>query len=61
MDVEGLHMNIDYVGSIGIILSTKQKAALQSPWVWGKIFGVKSGYSIVQGVGKDVLKERKKN
>ena len=54
-------MNIDYVGSIGIILSTKQKAALQSPWVWGKIFGVKSGYSIVQGVGKDVLKERKKN
>ena len=44
MDVEGLHMNIDYVGSSGIILSTKQKAALQSSWVWGKIFGVKSGY-----------------
>ena len=59
MDAEGLHMNIDYVGSSGIILSTKQKAALQSSWVWGKIFGVKRGYFIVQGVGKDVLKERK--
>lgn len=72
MDAEGLHMNIDYVGSSGIILSTEQKAALQSSLVilksnykfrvvkfWGKIFGVKSDYFIVQGVGKDELKERK--
>ena len=65
-------MNIDYVGSSGIILSTEQKAALQSSLVilksnykfrvvkfCGKIFGVKSDYFIVQGVGKDELKERK--
>lgn len=72
MDVEGLHMSIDYVGSSGVILSTEQKAALQSSLVilksnykfdrvkfWGKIYGVKSDYFIVQGVGKDELKDRK--
>ena len=59
MDAEGLHMNIDHVVSSGVILSTEQKAALQSSLVWGKIFAVKSDYFIVQGVGKDVLKERK--
>lgn len=65
-------MSIDYVGSSGIILSTEQKAALQSSLVilrnnykfervlfWGKILGVKNDYFIVQGVGKDELKERK--
>lgn len=65
-------MAIDYVGSSGVILSTEQKAALQSSLVilqsnykfrgvkfWGKIFGVKSDYFIVQGVGKDELKDRK--
>lgn len=72
MESEGLHMNIDYVGSSGIILSTEQKAALQSSLVilrsnykfervlfWGKILGVKNDYFIVQGVGRDELKERK--
>ena len=72
MEAEGLHMAIDYVGSSGVILSTEQKAALQSSLVilqsnykfrgvkfWGKIFGVKSDYFIVQGVGKDELKDRK--
>lgn len=72
MDAEGLHMAVDYVGSSGVILSTEQKAALQSSLVilksnykfrgvklWGKILGVKSDYFIVQGVGKDELKDRK--
>ncbi|KAK3750021.1 hypothetical protein QZH41_008657 [Actinostola sp. cb2023] len=72
MDIEGLHMSIDYVGSSGVILSTEQKAALQSSLVilrnnykfarvvfWGKILGVKNDYFIVQGVGKDELKDRK--
>ena len=72
MDAEGLHMAVDYVGSSGVILSTEQKAALQSSLVilksnykfrgvkfWGKILGVKSDYFVVQGVGKDELKDRK--
>jgi len=72
MESEGLNMNIDYVGSSGFILSTEQKAALQSSLVilknnykfsrvlfWGKILGVKKDYFIAQGVGKDELKERK--
>jgi len=72
MDSEGLHMNVDYVGSSGVILSTEQKAALQSSLVilksnykfhrvlfWGKILGVKNDYFIVQGVSKDELKDRK--
>lgn len=65
-------MNVDYVGSSGVILSTEQKAALMSSLVilknnykfarvlfWGKILGVKNDYFIAQGVGKDELKERK--
>ena len=65
-------MNVDYVGSSGVILSTEQKAALQSSLVilksnykfhrvlfWGKILGVKNDYFIVQGVSKDELKDRK--
>ena len=32
MDAEGLHMNIDYDVSSGVILSTEQKAALQLRW-----------------------------
>ena len=72
MDSEGLHTNVDYVGSSGVILSTEQKAALQSSLVilksnykfhrvlfWGKILGVKNDYFIVQGVSKDELKGRK--
>ena len=65
-------MNIDYLGSSGFVLSTEQKAALQSSLVilknnykfrrvlfWGKILGVKTDYFIVQGVGKDELRDRK--
>lgn len=71
MDAEGLHLNIDYVGSSGVILSTEQKAALQSSLIilksnykfrkvafWGKILGVKDDYFIVEGIGKDQLKDR---
>lgn len=72
MDVEGFYMLIDYVGSSGVILSIEQKVVLQFLFVilksnykfdrvkfWGKIYGVKIDYFIVQGVSKDELKDRK--
>ena len=72
MDADGLHLHIDYVASSGVVSSVEQKAALQSSLVilknqqkfskikfWGKILGIKSDYFLVQGVGKDDLKERK--
>lgn len=72
MDSVGLHLNIDYVGSSGVILSPEQKAALQTSLVilqnenkftkvyfWGKIFGVKDDYFIAQGTYKDEFGGRK--
>ena len=72
MNSEGLHLNIDYVGSSGIILSPEQKAALQTSlcilqsnqkfsrvYFWGKILGIKDDYFIAQGVGKNELDEKK--
>lgn len=72
MDAVGLHLNIDYLGSSGLILSPEQKAALQTSLVilqnenkfnrvyfWGKIFGVKDDYYIAQGVNQDEFAGRK--
>lgn len=72
MEAEGLHLNIDYVGSSGIILSPEQKAALQTSLIilqrdmkfekvyfWGKILGVRDDYFIAQGVGMDEMAEKK--
>ena len=72
MESEGLHLNIDYVGSSGIILSPEQKAALQTSLIilqsenkfkkvyfWGKILGIKDDYFIAQGTGKDEIAERR--
>ena len=72
MESEILHLSIDYVASSGVVLSVEQKAALQSSLVilksqqklhcvkfWGKILGIRNDYFIVQGVGKDELKDRK--
>lgn len=72
MESEGLHLNIDYVGSSGIVLSPEQKAALQTSLVilqsenkfkkvyfWGKILGIKDDYFIAQGTGKDEMAERR--
>lgn len=72
MDSECLHLNIDYVGSSGVILSPEQKAALQTSlcilknnqkfhkvYFWGKIIGVKDDYFIAQGVSNDELAEKK--
>lgn len=72
MEAEGLHLNIDYVGSCGILLSTEQKAALQSSLVilrnhykfnrvffWGKILGIKGDYFIAQGTGSDEMADKK--
>ena len=72
MDSLELHLNIDYVGSSGVVLSPEQKAALQTSlcilqnnmkfskvYFWGKILGVKDDYFIAQGIGKDELGEKK--
>ena len=72
MDSDALHLNIDFVGSSGIVLSPEQKAALQTSLIilksngkfhrvyfWGKILGVKDDYFIAQGVGRDELESRK--
>lgn len=72
MESDGLHLNVDYVGSSGVILSPEQKAALQTSLVilqnenkfkrvyfWGKIIGVKDDYFLAQGVCKDEFAGRK--
>jgi len=72
MDSRELHLNIDYVGSSGVILSPEQKACLQNSlcilqnnmkfnklYFWGKIMGVKDDYFIVQGTGNDELGDKK--
>ena len=72
MDSESVFSNLDYLGSSGIILSVEQKASLQSSLVtlkrehkfrrvklWGVIRGIQSDYFIIQGVGKDEIKDRK--
>ena len=72
MEAEGLHLNIDYIGSSGVILSPEQKAALQTSlmilqsnmkfdkvYFWGKILGMKDDYFIAQGVGMDEIADKK--
>ena len=72
MDSESVFANLDYLGSSGIVLSVEQRASLQSSLVtlkrehkfrrvklWGIIRGIQSDYFIVQGVGKDEIKDRK--
>ncbi|KAL8588384.1 hypothetical protein ACOMHN_028691 [Nucella lapillus] len=72
MDAIGLHLNIDYLGSSGLILSPEQKAALQSSlailqhenkfkrvYFWGKILGVREDYFIAQGVYRDEFGTKK--
>ena len=73
MEAATLNLNIDYVASSGVVLSVEQKAALQSSLVilqtqqkfkhvqfWGKILGIRNDYFIVEGIGKDELKDRKR-
>ena len=73
MEADTLHLHLDFVASSGVVLSVEQKAALQSSLVilkaqqkfkhvqfWGKILGIKNDYFIVEGVGNDELKERKR-
>lgn len=72
MDSETLHLNIDYVGSSGILLSTEQKTSLQNSLLilkhqnkfkkvvfWGKVTGCNKDYFIAQGVGNDEMKDKK--
>lgn len=72
MESEGLHLNISYVGSCGVVFSAEQKAALETSLVilqnnykfnrvffWGKILGVKNDYFIAQGSGNDEMTDRK--
>ena len=72
MESTNLHLNIDHVGSSGIILSSEQKAALQTSltilqnnqqfntvYFWGKILGIKDDYFIAQGVSENELGDRR--
>lgn len=72
MDSDNLSLNVDYVASSGVVLSVEQKAALYSSLVIlksqqkfqkiqfvGKVLGTRNDYFLVQGVGKDELKDRK--
>lgn len=72
MDAHGLHLNLDYLGSSGVILSTEQKASLQTSLLllknrekfhrvemWGKITGIQGEYFVAQGIGNDQLSDRK--
>ncbi len=72
MDSESVFVNLDYLGSSGVVLSVEQKASLQSSLLllkrehkfrrvklWGVVRGIGNDYFIAQGVGKDELKDRK--
>ncbi|XP_035676610.1 radial spoke head protein 9 homolog [Branchiostoma floridae] len=72
MDSEDLIQYVDFVASSGVVLSSEQKAALQTSlvimknhykfhrvYLWGKILGIKDDYFIAQGVSRDEMAERK--
>lgn len=71
MNFESVTTDCDYLAGSGFVLSAEQKAALQTSLIitkthykftkvqlWGKICGIKDDYFIVQGCGKDELKNR---
>lgn len=73
MDSQCLNLNIEHVGSSGVILSVEQKAALETSltilksdqkfarvYFWGKILGIKDDYFIAQGTGKDEMADSEK-
>jgi len=72
MDSEGFHLNCNYVGNSGVVLSPEKKAALETSLIilqnqhkfnrvhfWGKITGIKGDYFIAQGVGDDEMRDKK--
>lgn len=72
MEFEGSQLNINELGSSGIVLSVEQEASLQTSLVilardhkfrkvklWGVVKGVQKDYFVAQGVGRDELKDRK--
>lgn len=72
MDADEFHLVIDHVSSCGVILSTEERACLQTSFVslkkkqkfrrvlfWGKIIGVQSDYYVVEGLGQDEMMDRK--
>ncbi|XP_005999412.1 radial spoke head protein 9 homolog [Latimeria chalumnae] len=72
MDADSLHVSLDHVAGNGLLLSTEQKAALQTSllimeknykfrrvFFWGKILGREADYFIAQGiVGQDEMGEK---
>lgn len=72
MDSKTIGADVSYLASgSGFMLSAEQKAALQTSLImvktrykftkvrlWGKIFGVKEDYFIIQGSVKDELLDR---
>jgi len=72
MNSRELHLDIDYVGSSGVILTPEQKASMQTSlcilenqqkfdnvYFWGKILGVNEDYFIAHGVQRNEFGERR--
>jgi hypothetical protein len=72
MDSETLLYDIELVSNYGIVLSTEQKAALQSSLIelkqaerfaslvfWGKITGISRDYYVAQGIAIDPVSTKK--
>lgn len=72
MNSRELHLDIDYVGSSGVVLTPEQKASMQTSlcilenqqkfdkvYFWGKILGINDDYFIAHGVQRNEFGERR--
>lgn len=71
IDANTLLLDIEHLAYSGIVLSSEQRAALQTSlaicrdqykfkriYFWGRILGTKDDYYIAKGVGKNEVKDR---
>ena len=71
IDANQLVLDVDHLSLSGIVLSTEQKASLQTSlsiareqykfdriYLWGKILGTKEDYFIAIGTGTNEIKKR---
>lgn len=72
MNSRELHLDIDYVGSSGVVLTPEQKASMQTSlcilenqqkfdkvYFWGKILGINDDYFIAHGAQRNEFGERR--
>lgn len=71
IDANQLVLDVDHLSLSGIVLSTEQRASLQTSlsiareqykfdriYLWGKILGTKEDYFIAVGTGTNEIKKR---